>query len=69
MKQKAIIGLFTLALAFTAVGCSNGEESGAAGENNTELQKEVQDLKLENSQLKAENEKLKKKIGLLQKIK
>ena len=69
MKQKALIGLFTLAFAFTAIGCSNAEESGTSGDNNTDLQKEVQDLKLENSQLKAENEKLKKKIELLQKSK
>ena len=67
MKRKYIIGLFTIMLALTAVGCSTDKENSTKGEVSTEIQKEVQDLKLENSQLKAENEKLKKKIELLQK--
>lgn len=46
MKHKYIIGLFTIMLTLTAVGCSNDKESATEGEQSTELQKEVQDLKL-----------------------
>lgn len=69
MKRKYIIGLFAIMLTLTTVGCSNDKKDETNGEQSTELQKEVQDLKFENSRLKAENEKLKKKIELLQKVK
>ncbi|MBU7594535.1 hypothetical protein [Metabacillus halosaccharovorans] len=69
MKHKYIIGLFTIILTLTAVGCSNDKDKAIQSEESTEMQKEVQDLKLENSKLKAENEKLKKKIELLQESK